>query len=78
MLGETHDIEHEFPEFHNQIEELKQINPAFSALMREHDQLDAEIRSLEEHDQPVSDTYIEELKKKRAFLKDRIYEMLRQ
>ena len=59
MLGETHDIEHEFPEFHNQIEELKQINPAFSALMREHDQLDAEIRSLEEHDQPVSDTYIE-------------------
>ena len=78
MLGERHDIENEFPEYQQQIEELKRINPAFLALMKEHDQLDNEIRRLEEHEQPVGDTYIEELKKKRAFLKDRVYEMLKQ
>lgn len=77
MLGEHHDIEHEFPEFTREIEELKKINPAFMALMKEHDQLDNEIRRLEEHDQPVSDPFIEDLKKKRAFLKDRIYEILK-
>ena len=76
MLGEHHDIEHEFPEFQERIEELKRINPAFLALMKEHDQLDNEIRRLEEHEQPVADLYIEDLKKRRAFLKDRIYEML--
>jgi len=78
MLGERHDIENEFPQFQQQIEEMKRINPAFSALMKEHDQLDNEIRRLEEQAQPVGDTYIEELKKKRAFLKDRVYEMLKQ
>ncbi len=78
MLGERHDIENEFPKYQQQIEELKRINPAFSALMKEHDQLDNEIRRLEEHAQPVDDTYIEEIKKKRAFLKDRVYEMLKQ
>lgn len=76
MLGEHHDIEHEFPEFHDQIEKLKRINPAFLALMKEHDSMDDQIRVLEEQDQPVSDIFIEELKKKRAFLKDRIYETL--
>lgn len=78
MLGEHHDIENEFPEFHNRIEELKRINPAFLAMMKEHDQLDNEIRRLEEHEQPVADTHIEDLKKKRAFLKDRLYEILKQ
>ena len=78
MLGERHDIENEFPQYQQQIEELKRINPAFSALMKEHDELDNEIRRLEEHAQPVDDTYIEEIKKKRAFLKDRVYEMLKQ
>lgn len=77
MLGESHDINHEFPEYIEKIDSLKKINPAFEALMKEHDKLDGEIRDLEEHDQPVADIYIEDLKKKRAFLKDRIYEALR-
>ena len=45
--------------------------------MDDHDKLDNKIRDLEEHDQPTSDFHMEELKKKRAFLKDRIYEILR-
>lgn len=77
MLGEHHDIKHEFPQFGDQIEDLRRINPAFDALMKEHDHLDDEIRKLEEHDLPVADPYFEDLKKKRAFLKDRIYETLK-
>jgi uncharacterized protein YdcH (DUF465 family) len=77
MLGEQHDIDHEFPEYHEKITHLVDRDPEFAALMKEHDRLDDEIRDLELHDQPVSDTYIEDQKKKRALLKDRIYEILR-
>jgi uncharacterized protein YdcH (DUF465 family) len=77
MLGELHDILHEFPEFKAKIEELKKADHDFALIMIQHDELDAEIRSLEEHEQPVSDTYMEDLKKRRAKLKDRIYEQLK-
>lgn len=77
MLGEQHDIDHEFPEYHGKILALSDRDPEFEALMKEHDRLDQEIRDLELHDLPVSDTYIETLKKKRALLKDRVYQILR-
>ena len=77
MLGEQHDIDHEFPKFHEKIVELSDRDPEFAALMKEHDRLDDEIRKLEEHDSPVSDIYIEDQKKKRALLKDKVYEILR-
>ena len=77
MLGEEHDIDHEFPEYHDIIERLSDRDPEFAALMHEHDKLDTEIRDLALHDQPVADTYMENQKKKRALLKDKIYEILR-
>ena len=77
MLGEAHDIDHEFPEYHDVIVRLSDRDPEFAALMHEHDKIDAEIRDLELHDQPVADTYMEIQKKKRALLKDRIYDILR-
>jgi uncharacterized protein YdcH (DUF465 family) len=77
MLGEEHDIDHEFPEYHETIVRLSDRDPEFAALMHEHDKLDAEIRDLELHNQPVADTYMEDQKKKRALLKDKIYEILR-
>ena len=77
MLGEMHDILHEFPNLEDKINELHESNPEFAHLMDEHDQLDTEIRDLEEHDQPTSDFHMEELKKKRALLKDKIYDILR-
>lgn len=77
MLGEVHDILHEFPNLAGKINELHENNPEFARLMDDHDKLDTEIRDLEEHDQPTSDFHMEELKKQRALLKDRIYEILR-
>ncbi len=77
MLGEHHDIDHEFPEYHGTILNLSSKDPEFATLMQSHDDLDNQIRDLELHDQPVADLYMEELKKQRALLKDKIYERLR-
>ena len=44
--------------------------------MEEYNWLDAQIRNLEEHDQPVSDSHMEELKRRRVHLKDRLYQRL--
>ena len=77
MLGEKHDILHEFPNLEETINSLHENNPEFPQLMDSHDKLDNEIRDLEERDQPTSDVHMEELKKQRALLKDRIYGILR-
>jgi uncharacterized protein len=77
MLGEHHDINHEFPEYHELITALKGRDPEFAALMKEHDELDNQIRDLEEKGQPVADDYIESLKKERVLLKDKVYVRLR-
>jgi uncharacterized protein YdcH (DUF465 family) len=77
MLGEKHDILHEFPNLEETINSLHENNAEFAELMDNHDKLDNEIRDLEERDQPTSDVHMEELKKQRALLKDRIYSILR-
>ena len=78
MLGESHDLLHEFPEYAQKIRDLHHGDAAFAQLMDEYDQLDAEVRRLEELGQPVADETMEELKKKRAVLKDRLYIRLRE
>lgn len=77
MLGETHDILHEFPDLEETIRNLRQSDATFSSLMEKHDSLDNEIRNLEELNQPIDDLKMEELKKTRALLKDQIYQYLR-
>ena len=77
MLGEIHDILHEFPNLEETIKVLHESNPEFAEMMDHHDKLDSEIRDLEEQGQPISDIHMEELKKQRALLKDRIYDILR-
>lgn len=73
MLGETHDLVHEFPDLNGRIEALRENDAHFAELMDEYDRLDAEIRRLEELGQPVCDETMEDLKKKRVSLKDRLY-----
>jgi uncharacterized protein YdcH (DUF465 family) len=77
MLGEIHDILHEFQNDEETIKNLRENNPEFAEMMDHHDKLDSEIRGLEESGQPTSDIHMEELKKQRALLKDRIYNILR-
>jgi uncharacterized protein YdcH (DUF465 family) len=45
--------------------------------MTEYDTLDARVRRLEELGTPVADETIEDLKKERLLLKDRLYEIPR-
>ena len=77
MLGETHDLIHEFPDLKGKIEAKRASDPRFAELMDKYDQLDAEIRRLEELGQPVCDETMEDLKKKRVTLKDSLYAELR-
>jgi hypothetical protein len=76
MPGEPHDLLHEFPEYAEKIAEMRENNQVFHNLMDEYDWLDAHIRSLEELNTPVSDFHIEEMKKRRLLLKDRLYAIL--
>ncbi|WP_241084964.1 YdcH family protein [Candidatus Vondammii sp. HM_W22] len=46
-------------------------------ILHEFPTLEDKIHDLEEHDQPTSDVRMEDLKKKRALLKDQIYGILR-
>jgi uncharacterized protein YdcH (DUF465 family) len=76
MLGESHDLLHEFPELAGKIAELRENNEVFHNLMDEYDWLDAQIRNLEELNTPIGDFHMEEMKKRRLLLKDRLYAIL--
>lgn len=78
MLAEHHDIDHEFPEYHQKLAALAATDEDFAALVKTHDTLDDEIRELEERGQPIADESIEAMKFERAELKDQIYARLRQ
>ena len=77
MLGEPHDLMSEFPEFRDRIEALRNNDGNFARLMTEYDQLDARIRRIEEFGQRIADQTMEELKKQRLNLKDRLHARLR-
>lgn len=78
MLGEHHDIDHEFPEYHDKLEALSAKDEQFKALVAQHDEPDNRIRRLEEKQLPISDEEIEKLKFERTALKDQIYSNLRE
>jgi uncharacterized protein YdcH (DUF465 family) len=75
MHIEHHDLEHEFPKLHVVMQELTTQNDRFRAMFSEYHRLTDEIERLEEADIPVSDITIEEMKKRRVHLKDKIYHM---
>jgi len=71
-----HDLAHEFPGFRQRIHELKLTSLEFRQLYDEYQALDKEIFRIEEEIETPSDDYTEELKRRRARLKDRLYGML--
>lgn len=77
MLGESHDLRHEFPDLDARIATLRSDNAEFARLMDHYDALDARVRQIEELGNPVADETIEDLKKQRLQLKDQLYSILR-
>jgi uncharacterized protein len=76
MLGEKHDLIHEFPEYKDKIHELKTTNNHFAALFDQYHEVEHEVRRIEENIETTSDEYLEEQKKKRLHLKDQLFAML--
>lgn len=77
MLGEKHDLIHELPEYKEQIHQLKQDNKHFSRLLSRYDDLDTQIRKIEEGFESTSDDFIEALKKERLHLKDELFSIIK-
>lgn len=76
MFGEKHDLIHELPEHRERILHLKMTNKHFEKLLDEYHQLDHEVLRMEEGFETPSDEVLEELKKKRLYLKDQLYSMI--
>ena len=78
MLTEKHDLIHEFPEHRDRIHDLKIGNNHFARLFEEYHDLDHEIHRIETGVENTSDDYLEERKKRRLYLKDELYRMIRE
>lgn len=66
-----------FPEYREQIAQLRANDRHFSRIFDEHNKLDHEIKQLEDKASPVYDVEMENLKKQKLRLKEEIYDMLR-
>ena len=76
MQVEHHDLLQEFPELSDAIGALRSGNARFARLFDSYQRLTGRVEDLEEHDMPVSDFTIEDMKKQRVKLKDELYHLL--
>ena len=63
MSIEKHDLHHEFPEFHDEIHDLKMNDTHFARLFKEYHEVNKEVIRIEEGVENTSDEYLETLKK---------------
>lgn len=76
MYGVRHHLQEEFPRFSGTISTLKKHDPRFATLLSRYDETDKKIYGIEVKNRPVSDDYVEFLKKERLRLKDRLYSII--
>lgn len=76
MQVEHHELHREFPEFLDAIQGLRTSDSHFSEMFDQYHHLTSEVERLEEEDIPVDDFTIEEMKKVRVRLKDKMYQMM--
>ena len=67
-----HELALEFPEDAALIEELKRTDHDFAKLVERYDDMNERIFRIESDDEPTLDEVLEDLKKQRLVLKDRI------
>ena len=63
MYIQPHDVEHEFPEYRQTLEEMRSSDSHLAQLVAEYEQLNSEIVDIEENDKPFQDFEFEEMKK---------------
>jgi uncharacterized protein YdcH (DUF465 family) len=76
MQVDHHDLYSEFPEMRDAIDALKAGHAHFAGLFARYNRLTGKVEDLEEHDMPVADFTLEDMKKARVKLKDEIYQLL--
>ena len=74
---EHHPLTKEFPEFREQIHTLKEGDAHFARLMDEYEDVDKEIVRIETEQEARTDEYLEDRKKVRLSLKDKLYAALK-
>lgn len=77
MSIQKHDLHHEFPEFTDEIRELKMTDAHFSRLFKEYHEIDHEVHRIEQGVENTSDEYLETKKRLRLSLKDQLFVMLK-
>lgn len=76
MKVDHHDLYQDFPEMTDAIDVLKSGNAYFARLFASYNRLTGKVEDLEEHDMPVADFTLEDMKKQRVMLKDQLYHLL--
>jgi hypothetical protein len=75
---EKHDLRHEFPEFEQKIHDLKVIDNHFRRLFDDYHEVNNEIHRIETGAVATADEILNQLRLKRVYLKDELYEILKQ
>lgn len=78
ILGQSHDLDHEFPEFKGRIHELIERDDDFAKMCDTYTNLNREIIRIEQGLDARSNGYFEDAKKLRLLQKDMIYSRLRE
>jgi len=74
---EKHDLHHEFPEFEQEIRQLKMSDGHFARLFKEYHDLDQEVHRIEVGVETTTDEYLESKKLARLQRKDKLFTMLK-
>ena len=77
MPLEKHPLNEEFPEYQSLIQQLKEEDTSFAAMLSEYHELDRKVFRFEQHNQPISDQSLENMKYRRVDLKNRLYQRLK-
>jgi len=77
MYGVRHHILEEFPDLSGIIATMKESDPKFATLLSHYDKTDKKIYGIETQSRPVTDEYVDFLKKERVKLKDNLYSMIK-
>ena len=73
-----HPLVKEFPEYKEQIHNLKMTDNHFSRLMKEYEEVDKHVFRIESDEEPTGDEYIRDLKKKRLQIKDELHGIIKE
>lgn len=74
---EKHDLIHEFPEHKERIHLLKMENNYFLRLFDEYHDVANQVRNIEHEVEVRSDIFLEDMKKQRLMLKDKLYSLIK-